>query len=403
MRRIYRVALIACAAGIAFAGRLDAQVSLSGDLSGEVRTFVDAPVLPGEKSTTAQPGFSGEVKFEAPNLFERFDVTINPYYRYDAVDSGRSIFDLHTAKVATHGDHWRFKAGYDVEFWGVMEFVNPVNVINQRDLTDDVVGKRRLGQPMADVTLLGKWGTLDLYALTGFQPLQFPAATGRLRPAIPIRQDAEEYASGIGRGQPEGAIRYFQNFGNVYVGVSHFYGFGREPEMLLEADSSGTPFLVPKYNLEHQTGLELQVTFGNLVLKSEDVLRQDAQGNGRSSGIAVGGEYNLSGLMKGGRTLSVFGEYYYDGRDKSLIIPFNRDGFAGAQIALNDSRSTEIRFWANYDFAEQRIDVVAADGSARLSDRVKAIVGYRAVVAGKGAFASIARDSHVVFKIQTLF
>jgi len=162
MRRIYRVALLACAVGIASAGRLDAQVSLSGDLSGEVRTFVDGPLLPGEKSTTAQPGFSGEVKFDAQNVLDRFDVTLNPYYRYDAVDSGRSIFDLHTAKIATHGNRWRFKAGYDVEFWGVMEFVNPVNVINQRDLTDDVVGKRRLGQPMADVTVLGKWGTLDL-------------------------------------------------------------------------------------------------------------------------------------------------------------------------------------------------------------------------------------------------
>ena len=403
MRRIYRVALLACAVGIASAGRLDAQVSLSGDLSGEVRAFVDGPLLPGEKSTTAQPGFSGEVKFDAQNVLDRFDVTLNPYYRYDAVDSGRSIFDLHTAKIATHGNRWRFKAGYDVEFWGVMEFVNPVNVINQRDLTDDVVGKRRLGQPMADVTVLGKWGTLDLYALTGFRPLQFPAATGRLRPAVPIRQDEEEFSSAMGRGQPEGAVRYFQNFGNVYVAASHFYGYGREPEMLLQADSSGAPFLVPAYNLEHQTGLELQVTFGNLVLKSEDVLRQDAQGNGRSSAVAVGGEYNLSGLMKGGRTVTVFGEYSYDSRDRSLIIPFNRDAFAGTRIALNDRRTTEIQLWANYDVAEQRVDVVSGDASTRLSDRVKATVGYRAVVAGKGAFASVARDSHVVFKIQTLF
>jgi hypothetical protein len=145
------------------------------------------------------------------------------------------------------------------------------------------------------------------------------------------------------------------------------------------------------------------VTFGNLVLKSEDVLRHDVQGNGYSSGISVGGEYNLSALMKGSRTLTLFGEYYYDGRDKSLIIPFNRDAFAGTRIAMNDRRSTEIQLWANYDVAEQRVDVISGDVTTRLSDRMKATVGYRAVVAGQGAFASVARDSHVVFKIQTLF
>jgi hypothetical protein len=70
---------------------------------------------------------------------------------------------------------------------------------------------------------------------------------------------------------------------------------------------------------------------------------------------------------------------------------------------MNDRQSTEIRVWANYSLAEQHVDVVALDASARLSDRVKAVVGYRGVVTGKGALASVSRDSHLVVKLQTLF
>src|ERR1700759_4924753 len=150
--------LLAFVFAIASAGYLEAQVSVSGDLSGEMRAFPEAPLLTGENAKGVQPGFSGELKLEAPAIFNRFNLTVNPYYRYDAVDSGRSVFDLHTEKLSASWDPLRFKAGYDVEFWGVMECVNPVNVINQRDLTEDVVGKRRLGQPMANVTVPTKWG-----------------------------------------------------------------------------------------------------------------------------------------------------------------------------------------------------------------------------------------------------
>src|SRR5205814_1575108 len=160
------------------------------------------------------------------------------------------------------------------------------------------------------------WGTVDFYVLDGFQPLRFPGAAGRLRPGVPILQDEAEYASGNGRSQVEGAVRYFQNVRNVYFGLSQFYGYAREPEMLVKIDSLGAPFLVPSYNMQHQTGAELQVTFGNLILKSEDVLRVDALGNGHSAAISVGGEYNLGVLLKGSRSVNEFGVYYYDEREK---------------------------------------------------------------------------------------
>jgi hypothetical protein len=403
MGHLVRVALLLCAVGVASSTGVAAQVVTSGELSGEIRVFPDGPGLVGQDSTAVQPGFTAEVKVEASGLLNRLNLTFNPYYRYDKVDRGRSIFDMHALKVAAGGERWHVKAGYDVEFWGVMEVVNPVNVINQTDVTEDFLGKRKLGQPMVDVTILGKWGTVDVYALEGFQPMRFPTLPGRLTAALPIHQDDAKYGSRNGRSQPEGAVRYFRNIRNVYVGASQFYGYAREPEMLVAFDNRATPFLVPSYNLEQQTGLELQVTFGNLILKSEDVLRLDAHGNHSSEGISVGGEYDVGARMNTGRNINIFGEYYYDDRLKSLIIPFTNDVFAGVRVGVNDLRSMEIRVWSNYDLAARRCDAIMLDASARISERAKAVVAYRGIVAGKGAFASVADDSHVVMKVEVFF
>ena len=63
----------------------------------------------------------------------------------------------------------------------------------------------------------------------------------------------------------------------------------------------------------------------------------------------------------------------------------------------------EIRVWGNYDLAARRSDVIVLDASARMSERVKAVVAYRGIVAGKDAFGSIAHDSHVMVRLETFF
>ena len=380
-----------------------AQVAMSGAVSGEVRAFPQSPGIAGQDLTSAQPTLTAEAKVDVAGLPKGFVATFNPYVRYDAIDSGRSVFDLHELNVSGGGRWWHLKAGYDVQFWGVMEFVNPVNILNQTDLTEDVFSKRKLGQPMVDYTLLGAFGTIDFYALTRFEPMQFPQSPGRLRPSIPIRQDNVTYSSGNGRSQVEGAVRYFRNIRNVYLGVSHFYGYQREPEMALDFSNGAVASLTPNYNLEHQTGLELQVTFGNMIVKSEDVVRFEPDTNRRSDAISVGGEYDLGAAMNARRTFTVFGEYYYDSREQSLIIPFRNDVFAGLRIGLNDRRSSEIRVWGNYDLTGRSGTAIVCDANARISDRVKAAVAYRGIVTDQQTFSSISRDSHVVLRLEVFF
>jgi hypothetical protein len=385
------------------AGVARAQVAVTSGLSAEVRAFPERPAAVDQDATAAQPTFTLETKIEAAHLPKGLSATFNPYLRYDPVDGGRSLLDLHEVKISGGGQRWRFKAGYDVEFWGVMEFVNPVNVLNQSDVTDDFLSKRKLGSPMADVTLTGRLGTLDVYALTGFRPMRFPQEAGRLRPLLPIDEDAVGYTSGNGPSQLEGAVRYFRNIRNVYFGVSHFYGYSREPDVRLGVNSQGLPFLAATYGIEHQTGFELQVTFGNMILKSEDVVRFDAQTGRRTGAFSLGAEYDIGALLNSGRTVTVFGEYYHDSRAQSLIVPFRNDVFAGVRIGVNDRRSSEIRVWSNWDVAAGRPSVVMLDASTRLSDRVKAAIAYRGIVSRQPALTSIAQDTHVVLKLETYF
>ena len=194
MRAVICLTSLLCVAG--FAAPVVAQVTVSGGLSGEIRAFPERPPRAEQDVQAAQPAFTGEARLEAQGPRKRFMVTFNPYVRYDAVDGQRSVFDLHELKVSAGGQRWHVKAGYDVEFWGVMEVVNPVNVLNQTDVTEDFLTKRKLGQPMVDYTLLGNFGTVDFYVLSGFQPMRFPTATARLSPAVPIYQDEVIYGWG---------------------------------------------------------------------------------------------------------------------------------------------------------------------------------------------------------------
>jgi hypothetical protein len=140
-----------------------------------------------------------------------------------------------------------------------------------------------------------------------------------------------------------------------------------------------------------------------MILKSEGVLRRQASGNRSSEAVSIGGEYDIGAVLHTGPTINLFGEYYYDSRDRSLLIPFRNDLFAGVRVGVNDRRSIEMRVWGNYDLTARKATVIMLDASARISERVKAVVACRGIVTSQSAFSSITRDSHVVVKLEAFF
>jgi hypothetical protein len=84
-------------------------------------------------------------------------------------------------------------------------------------------------------------------------------------------------------------------------------------------------------------------------------------------------------------------------------VPFTNDLFAGARLALNDVRSTEVTVWADCDVADGRVQIVAIDGSLRLVEGLKAAVGARFLPARGGAFAALYKDQYLNLRLSAFF
>jgi hypothetical protein len=390
---------IVCASNEAAAS----DVTLSGSVAEDARGFLQAPQWSGQSTERIQPTFLGDAKLSLEHLTSAIDCDVNPYVRYDSVDEQRRLVELHTAKCRARGKKWTLSLGYDVESWGVLEFVNPADVLNQRDLNDDVVTKRKLGQPMASLSVRTGAGTFAAYGLAWFTPLSFPGVSGRLRPEIPIDADEAKYQSSLQRAQPEAAFRYGNAFRKVEVNASYFYGYRRDPDFGLGVNAAQQPYLFPTYALEHQGSLELQATLGSLLLKSESVFRLNSNGSYNSAAAGVGFEYDLGTLLEGGQTISVLCEYDYDTRTRTLIVPFTDDLIGGVRIALNDVRATELTVWSDLAFPEGRVQVVAVDASTRILDGLKATVGFRGLPAGGGPLADLHKDEYVSLRLSAFF
>jgi hypothetical protein len=375
---------LACAALLLCAHTPWAQ-KISGQISAEARLFHQKAQLdalgerPGSAllspeviypSATWEPKLA--YKWEGPGL----DAALQPYLRYDRYDSNRTLFDFKAAKVGIAAGSWYFKAGMDVEFWGVLESRNLVNILNQTDLTEDLLSKRKFGQPMVAADFVGDWGTVDVYALEFFRPREFPGPQGRLRPPLPI-SDHPSYESENGKRQPDFAARYSKGFGSLDVAVSQFYGTDRDPEMSIAINPLAGPYLAVHYPLLAQSGLELQWTFGNLILKTEDVLRLNGDWEYASAAGGVGLEYNLGARLGMPWDLTWVEEAIYDRREETLILPFTRDVFSGFRLACNDARSTEVTLGSDWDYARGRNELVMGEASTRLSDRSRIFLSWR--------------------------
>src|SRR4051794_25164855 len=103
----FRVTFLAWAIGLA--SSVSAQVSISGSVAGELRTFPEQAGMVDQNVIATQPTLTGETKISAAGWPGQFRATFSPYIRYDPVDIGRSIFDLHEMNVDGGGEHWHMK------------------------------------------------------------------------------------------------------------------------------------------------------------------------------------------------------------------------------------------------------------------------------------------------------
>ena len=101
------------------------------------------------------------------------------------------------------------------------------------------------------------------------------------------------------------------------------------------------------YPINHQSGVDAQLTLGPWLLKLEGVGRlnkfQDV------FAFAGGLEYTFGNVKGSGIDIGLLGEYLYDSRDELTIGGMDNDIFVGSRIALNDVQSTEILVGGIFD------------------------------------------------------
>lgn len=395
----------------------------SAQLAGEGTLFRERPIHEGQLQLLREdqpdiapafvyPALIGEAEFDAA-LTTNTHIDLHTVLRYDHYDSRRRLLDLPEAKISYSQGNIKARLGFDTETWGVMEYVNTTDVINQNDILDSFLSKRKLGQPMLALTWLSPFGTWDAYALTFFRPMPLPGVKGRFSPGLRISEtplygsDAEQY-------QAEAALRGSGQIGPIDISVHYFHGYEREPRFQLQLDEEG-PYLRPEYRMSHQGGADALWVLGDWIFKTENAFRLYEDGGKTCYAASAGLERSLPGFLNLLGLANLTGtdasslpawdatwylEYLYDTREASLVLPFTHNLFTGIRIAFNDTRASEATVSFIHDFETKEPALVTGEWSMRPFERFKILLGGTWLLppSADSPFAPLMQDSHVRLK-----
>jgi len=374
------------------------EVDWSGSVELEARSFLSDPAFAdqldgGQTSLAIAP----ELGFKTEDGRHQFRFV--PYLRLDGRDDERTHFDLRQAYWRYVGDGWEILAGLERVFWGVAESRHLVDIINQTDAVEDVDEEDKLGQPMIVLSTFRSWGTLALYVMPGFRERTFSGREGRLRTPLVVDTDDPQYESSAEEERVDLALRWSHFLGDWDLGMSYFYGTGREPRLL---PATGGDRLLPFYDVIQQIGIDVQYTRGAWLWKLEALVRE---GQGSTFGAAVAGfEYTFY-QVKGAADIGILAEYLWDDRDAfAPPTAFEDDLFLGARLALNDTQDTALLVGGVVDLEHQSWAVLVEAGR-RLTDHLTIEVESRLFldVAEEDPLATVASDDFLVARIAYHF
>jgi len=370
----------------------------SGNVAAELRYFPNNPQFDqqfdgGNLSLSAQPEYyrrwdSGDQSF-----------IFTPFARLDQNDAERNHFDIRELAYVLVKPEWELRAGIRKVFWGVTESQHLVDIINQTDLVENLDGEDKLGQPMLDLALIRKAGTLDVFILPGFRERTFPGADGRLRSGLVVDTDHPIYESSAEDKHVDYALRWSQFIGVWDIGLSYFNGTSRDPSFVLNTAGDA---LLPVYELINQTGLDVQATVGNWLWKLEMISR-GGQGD-RYNALTGGFEYTFVGIFETSYDLGVIAEYLYDDRGDKATTPFANDLMTGARFTFNDEQSTELLAGIIFSL-DNAGKLFNLEASRRLGDAWKLSVEARIFsgIANDDPLYSFKQDSHVQAELAYYF
>lgn len=372
---------------------------ISGYVGVELNYFPDTGLYPGQLQ-----GTQSSIVI-APKLWWRSEsgdtrASLEFFGRLDSKDNNRTHYDLREAYVKHDFGELDILVGVNKVFWGVAESRHVVDVINQYDLLEYTDTDSRLGQPMIEISTDQDWGNLSGYIMSGFREISYPGEAGRFQFGLPVDENATTWGDSDEEMAPDYALRYYNSFGGVDLGLSAFYGTSREPKFTPNA--TGTAFN-PYYGRIWQTGIDVQYTADAALWKLEAISR-DSDDFDRFTSVAAGLEYTFYQVFASDGDFGVIAEYLYDNRgaDAPQNI-FQRDVFIGGRWGANDSQDTSALIGAVID-VEDQTTVIRLEFERRLEigallkvrgqlftniDATNPVYGFR-----QDSFLSVALEKH---------
>ncbi|GGD04075.1 hypothetical protein [Hyunsoonleella pacifica] len=332
------------------------------ELEVEYRYFPDEVAFQGQKTHFPSVAVSPEYSL---SWNKGYDVlNFKGFFRLD-VDEERTHWDIREFYYQKSKKNWEISLGFKKVYWGVTESNHLVDIINQTDAVESFDGEKKLGQPMVQFSLsTKKIGIFDFFYLPYHRKRTFPGTKGRLRFPIVIDQDDLNYESSAEELHQDFAVRWKHFVGSVDIGLSHFYGTGREPLFIQNSNFNIEAF----YPIINQTGLDVQVTNNAFLWKLESIYRTS---NVQDFFALVGGvEYTFSNIKSKGFDVGALLEYLYDDRGKLALTGLQNDVFFGSRIAFNDVQSTEILIGGIADL-EKSSKIFSLEASRRLGESWK--------------------------------
>jgi len=382
----------------------------SGNVTLQDRYFINDALSTNSPQHNNYLSISSEVEF-----YEAWDnnssINITPFIRVDQYDEERTHGDLREMYYQQTFDTWELRLGISKVYWGVTESQHLVDVINQTDNIESVDGEDKLGQPMVKASFEQDWGTVDIFVLPYFRERTFQGVEGRPRTSLIVDTNQASYESSNKEQHVDYALRWFQYFGDLEIGLSYFNGTSREPLLTL-GSSNGSPVLTPYYPLMQQAGLDAQLTTEEWLWKLE-IIARDWQAFDNSNtqlidqnfiALTGGFEYTFVGIADSAADLGLVAEYLYDDRNKQASSFFQNDVLIGLRLAMNDAESSEALLGVIYDLDYQE-HLISLEASRRFAESWTATLEIRLFnqIDNSSLLNSIAKDDFVQLDIAYYF
>lgn len=161
--------------------------TLKGKVTSQTTGYLVDRDAPGEGQ-----GWIGEVRLELnAQLSPELSARVRPWLLLDAFDPDVLRYEPLEAHLDYTAERWDVRVGQFIESWGIVDTVNPLDILNRTDLAVDALSPPRRGEAGVRVRAHGEGGdvvgqpSVGLYLMPLFRETDFPSEGSRMRPRPP--------------------------------------------------------------------------------------------------------------------------------------------------------------------------------------------------------------------------